>query len=189
MSFIRPEAQRQIARWAETAGWLAALCVILWTGGVNILAGSWWGWIALLLFAPLAAFWAWSAYARARLASRVKGPGYVEIKERRILYFGPHGGAVVDIDALWAVSILTTDRGPAEDDAFWLLDHDDGPAALIPNAAAEADELLGAFTALPGFSYARVVEAMGSTRNASFTIWRRGDEARREPLHRDRTIQ
>lgn len=188
MSFIRPGAQRVLSRWAGTAGGLAALAVILWAGLSNILHGGLWGWAALVLFAPPAAFWTWGAYARARLSSDVNGPGYVEIRERRILYFGPYGGSVVDIEALSRVSIVTTDRGPAEDDAIWLLDHDDGPEVLIPNAAAGADGLLDAFSALDGFSYARVVEAMDSTRNASFTIWRRAEPQRRQHLQPDRPI-
>jgi hypothetical protein len=113
----------------------------------------------------------------------------VEIRERRIFYFGPYGGAVVDVEALSQVSIVTTDRGPAEDDAFWLLDHDDGPEVLIPNAASGAAGLLDAFAALPGFSYAKVVEAMGSSRNASFTIWRRSGGTGRQALQQDRPIQ
>ena len=188
MSFIRPEAARALRRWAEPAAALTALGVILWTGAAHLLVGRWTGWVALLLFAPLAAFWTYSAYARARLAAGVDGPGYVEIRERRILYFGPYGGAVVDIEALSAVSIVTTDRGPAEDDAFWLLDHDDGPEVMIPNAAKGAEGLLDAFSALPGFSYTKVIEAMGSTRNASFTIWRRTGADAARPLKPDRAI-
>jgi len=188
MSFIRPEAARVLSRWAGTAGWLAALGVILWVGVVNLLSGGLWGWAALILFAPPAAWFAYSAFAHARLAAGVKGPGHVEIRERRIFYLGPYGGSVVDIEALSQVSIVTTDRGPAEDDAFWLLDRDDGPEVLIPNAASGAEALLDAFSALDGFAYAKVVEAMGSTRNASFTIWRRDGGGAAKPLQRDRTI-
>ncbi len=188
MSFIRPEAQRVLARWAGTAGWLAALVVILWVGGTLAISGGWLGWAALILFAPVAGYFAWTAYTTARLAANVTGPGYVEIKERRILYFGPYGGSVVDIEALSGVSIVTTDRGPAEDDAFWLLDHDDGPEVMIPNAAKGAEGLLDAFSALPGFAYVKVIEAMGSTRNASFTIWRRAASDGRRALKSDRTI-
>lgn len=188
MTFIRPEAQRVIARWSTTAAWLTALALILWIGGTLALSGAWLGWAALILLAPVAGYFAWTAYTNARLAAGVTGPGYVEIRERRILYFGPYGGAVVDIEALSGVSIVTSDRGPAEDDAFWLLDHDDGPEVMIPNAAKGADGLLDAFAALPGFSYAKVIEAMGSTRNASFTIWRRSGAKDRRALKPDRPI-
>ena len=188
MTFIRPEAARLLSRWSGVALWLAALALILWIGGSVAMRGSWLGWAALVLFAPVAAWFACSAYARARLAAGVEGPGYLEVRERRIFYFGPYGGSVVDLDALSAVAIVTTDRGPAEDDAFWLLDHDDGPEVLIPNAAKGAEGLIDAFAALPGFSYARAVEAMGSTRNASFTIWRRATSRQREALKQDRSI-
>jgi len=188
VSFIRPEAQRVLSRWGGTAGWLAALGFLLWTGVANLRHGGLWGWAALLLFAPVAAWFAYSAFAHARLAAGVKGPGHVEIRERRIFYFGPHGGAIVDIEALSAVTIVTTSRLPAGDGAFWILDHDDGPEALIPNAASGAEALLDAFSALDGFSYAKVVEAMGSARNASFTIWRRGGMDPAKALQPNRPI-
>jgi hypothetical protein len=81
---------------------------------------------------------------------------------------------------LWAdlgrVTVLTTDRGPAETDLFWVLSSRDNRRRLVvPLGAPGERELLKAMQRrLHGFDNMRVVEAMSSTRKASFVVWEHG---------------
>lgn len=175
MSFLRPEATAQVRRWAEPAVAGLVLAIIFWVGLSLGLTGRWLGWVVLAVLGPVVLMWFRAAYSRARLASTRDGPGVVEIDERRIAYLGPLNGGIADLDALSAVQIVTTGLGPFEPDIFWVLHHADGPPVVIPTSAEGADGLLDAFAALPGFSYERVIEAMGSTEDATFTIWRADD--------------
>lgn len=78
------------------------------------------------------------------------------------------------------VSVLTTDEGPHAPDLFWVLRSRDGRKTLIVpmNARGEHDLLHAMQERLEGFDNMAVVEAMGSTEKASFTIW----EAGRKPV-------
>lgn len=75
---------------------------------------------------------------------------------------------------LWAdvlhVGILTTDDGPWFDDVFFVIKTKTGELC-IPSEDAQAANLLEHFGRLPGFQWEKVVEAMGSTSDASFACW------------------
>src|SRR5688572_6390310 len=75
-------------------------------------------------------------------------------------------------DRLCEVGIITTDEGPFVDDVYWMLIGDDGTGCAIPSSATGCDALLRRLQALPGFDNLAVVQAMGSTDNASFVCWR-----------------
>jgi hypothetical protein len=77
---------------------------------------------------------------------------------------------------LGSVSVLTTDAGPYEDDLFWVLTHRDGRRGPVVPMDAEGEHALlkTMQRRLAGFDNMAVVEAMGSTRNASFVIWEHG---------------
>jgi hypothetical protein len=95
----------------------------------------------------------------------------------------PRTNGLVEILA-WAdlasVTILTSEAGPVEPDLFWVLQNRDGRRRLVvPMGAAGEHELLKAMQArLHGFDNMAVIEAMGSTGNASFVIW---EHAKRDP--------
>lgn len=77
-------------------------------------------------------------------------------------------------DELAAIDIVTTDEGPYAADVFWLLmnrDHVKGCA--VANDAEGFRLLLERLQRLPGFDNAAVINAMGSTGNARFVVWRR----------------
>lgn len=76
---------------------------------------------------------------------------------------------------LTAVVIETTDQGPFMEDVFFILvGSDHSPGCVVPQGAAGESELFSALqTRLPGFDNERVIEAMSSTDNNSFLIWRR----------------
>jgi len=88
------------------------------------------------------------------------------------------GGATEQIawSDLGSVSVLTTDAGPYADDLFWVLTHRDGRRGpIVPMDAEGEHELLKTMQRrLHGFDNMAVVEAMGSTNNASFVVWEHG---------------
>ncbi len=75
---------------------------------------------------------------------------------------------------LWSdvlhVGILTTDDGPWFDDVFFVIRTKTGDLC-IASEDAQAKNLLEQFGRLPGFQWEKVVEAMGSTNDASFACW------------------
>ncbi|MBI1339990.1 hypothetical protein GC169_07245 [bacterium] len=75
---------------------------------------------------------------------------------------------------LSGVIIETNDSGPWGADVWWVLAGPDGqPAMTFPKGASGEDAMLDYLMELPGFDYEKMIEAMGSTDNASFPVWRR----------------
>jgi hypothetical protein len=174
MSFIRPEALATIRRFGEPVFFAVIAGVCFWKGATLIGKGSWFGLLPIAIFA-LCSFAVIGTVERALVSRRSgrNGPGVVSIHEGRISYFGPEGGAVLALDALTSVDIMTNDLGPWEDDVHWVLRDEMGQMVTIPASAANADTLLDTLGGLPGFDNMAVVLAMGSTENAEFRIWRR----------------
>jgi hypothetical protein len=81
-------------------------------------------------------------------------------------------------DELTMVGINTTDEGPFVADVFWGLHGRDGkPRVVYPQGATGEEALLAEMQRrLAGFDDRQLIEAMGSTRNAFFVIWQRGDD-------------
>lgn len=70
------------------------------------------------------------------------------------------------------VAIQTTDAGPFVADLFWLIESSDGGGVIVPMGATGESELLKAMQLrLEAFDNMAVVEAMGSTDRAQFTVW------------------
>lgn len=88
------------------------------------------------------------------------------------------GGAVkclAEAD-LCGVAIKTNDSGPWGADVWWLLfGADDHIACMYPQGAAGESAVLDYLCALPGFDFAEMAKAMGSTANAVFPVWRKQD--------------
>jgi hypothetical protein len=77
-------------------------------------------------------------------------------------------------DQLVSVEVVTTDEGPFLDDVFWLLvGEGERSGCAVPSEAEGAKELLKRLQQLPGFDNEKFIEAMGSTSNARFLVWRR----------------
>ncbi len=74
---------------------------------------------------------------------------------------------------LASVVILTNDQGPFTVDVHWVLAaRDNGLRLVLPMGSVGEQELLREMQRrLPGFDNAAVIEAMGSTDNASFLVW------------------
>lgn len=87
-------------------------------------------------------------------------------------------------EELSAVVIITTDGGPFEADLIWLLQgpHRHASLAIPMGIEGEHDFLRAMQSRLPGFDNMAVIEAMGSTDNASFTVWEAPHPAMRRPV-------
>lgn len=173
MSFIRSEVRAVIARWAESvaAGALAAFGVM--QAAALISRGDVMGWFAAAL-AVIAALWLRTAVARAFGARAGEAPGVVEVREREIRYFGPITGGAADLDALGAIEVFVPARGMG---ALWRLTMADGRVLVIPVAAEGADDLLGAFAALPGFSDLTAAAALRRAVPGRHGVWVRPGRA------------
>jgi hypothetical protein len=74
--------------------------------------------------------------------------------------------------ALAEVVLMTTSRGPFEEDVFFVLTYDDGSNQSIP--LGEAQHLLPRLQQLPGFDNETFIRAMGVSEESVSTLWRRG---------------
>ncbi len=77
---------------------------------------------------------------------------------------------------LMSVTILTSDAGPLAPDLFWVLTgREKGRSLVVEMGQAGEPELLKAMQArLQGFDNMAVIEAMGTSHNASFIVWQQG---------------
>jgi hypothetical protein len=121
--------------------------------------------------------WLWKRWQRHEMPPPRRipaSPVQVSHDEKTIVVRQPDGKME---SILWSdigsVSILTTDDGPFAEDLYWILEHRDGRRGpVVPMDAAGEHELLKAMQRrLAGFDNMAVVEAMGSTRNATFVVW------------------
>ena len=72
------------------------------------------------------------------------------------------------------IEIRSTDGGPWSEDLYWLLlNQDRSKGCAIPNNANGFADLLVKLQALRGFDNQKVIEAMSSTKNDWFLVWRR----------------
>ncbi|WP_430417398.1 hypothetical protein [Parasphingorhabdus sp.] len=79
--------------------------------------------------------------------------------------------------SLTGVMIETNDSGPWGLDVWWsLFGSDDKPVCAFPQGATGEDEILDYLTALPSFDHQQMINAMSSTGNAVFPVWRRPSE-------------
>ncbi len=166
---IRPAVRAGLWRWRET---LLGLGVVL--------LGVWWlntfyspvQWIGLAV-ALAGAAWAAAGWQRARFRSTGKGPGVVQINERRLAYFGPMTGGVIDIEDLGRLE-LEPAAMPAP---HWVLSGIGGQTLEIPVNATNADALFDAFASLPGIKTEAMLDVLSRTPDARVTVWRRNHPA------------
>ncbi|WP_439123110.1 hypothetical protein [Marivita sp.] len=176
MSFIRPEVRAMFLRWREALVGAAILLLgLYWSFGVTPGLLSWVGYLALIIGAIL--LFAGVQRGRARMGGG--GPGVVQIVERRIGYFGPLNGGLVDLEAVTSISL-----DPTEHPRHWIITHEGGPALHVPINAEGADVLFDAFSSLPGLSPGRVASTLKHEGTAPIVLWRRPDlEKRIARLH------
>jgi hypothetical protein len=167
MSFVRPEAEAFIKRYAEVFAGSAIAALGLY----NVLRN---GWVlqavgAVMLIAGLSV--AYTAWRRTRFPKAEDGPGVVEVDERQISYFSAFAGGAVSIEALARITIRTNDTGPWGEDMFWIFEEDGGNALHIPASATGIERLFDAFAPLKGVDYNAITQASSSAENGEFPIW------------------
>lgn len=162
-----------ITRWVVLA-LVAVLAVVLL---VN--AGSWDdavpGILVALAIIGLYGFW--------RSRSRHPASESVTYDERQIVRHVPDGTVErICWDELDRISIITTDQGPWNEDAYWIFeDAARQKGCMIGNGAEGFPALLDHISSFGGFSHERVIEAMGCTSNKRFIIWNRSDDSTQAP--------
>lgn len=173
--FLRPEAVLFLRRWREAGVGCAVALAGLW----GALTQDGILFYLSLLGLPVGGALLWEGINRARIPELWFGPGLVELDERLITYFGPHGGRSVSVDTLTRVEIMTSDLGPFEGDVLWVLHSDEGLPLEIPANASGARTIQDALLALPGVDHGRIIQAMGAFENRIFVIWQRDGWPRR----------
>jgi hypothetical protein len=101
--------------------------------------------------------------------------GCVELTEDIITYHHPDGELQkVVLSNLTEVGILTTDEGPFVEDVFFMLIGESTErGCAIPQGATGVNTLLERLQSLQGFDNEKLIEAMGSTSNNKFVVWKK----------------
>ncbi|MEM7525221.1 MAG: hypothetical protein AAF360_15990 [Pseudomonadota bacterium] len=173
MSVLRPEVSALFRRWAETAAYVAATALAIgWLATSRVDGVVFWALVAFVCFTG--ALLIRSAALSALGASEGEAPGVVRIDERRIAFFGPHGGGVVALDDIFAIELWGADEAYWRYEVEWVLRWSETEAALIiPVSAIGAEGMIDAFSALPGFAPTRAIAALSLHDGETVTIWRR----------------
>ncbi|MFP7675407.1 hypothetical protein ACG74X_18820 [Marivita sp. S0852] len=167
MSFVRPAARAHLMRWREALIGAAILVLgLYWSFGVTPGLLSWIGYLAILVGAALGV----AGLQKGRSRHGGGGPGVVQVIERRIGYFGPLTGGLVDVDAITSLNF-----DPTQHPATWVITHDNGPALHIPLTAEGADALFDVFSGLPGLSPGRIASVAQRDGDHPVVLWRRAD--------------
>ena len=97
----------------------------------------------------------------------------VEVTDSHIRSTRPDGtGEEISWDELTGFDIETNSLGPFAPDVFWVL-HGDGRGCIIPQGATGDEVLLERLQQLRSFDSEKFIEAMASTSDATFEIWRK----------------
>ncbi len=98
----------------------------------------------------------------------------VAVNEAAIQVTDPDGlTCVAPFADLHVVLIETNDSGPWGADFWWILDGSSGVMAHWPEGATGEQAALNVLQALPGFDHDKLTQAIRSTSNASFIVWKR----------------
>jgi len=165
MSLIRPEVRTLILRWREVilAGFI--LMVGLWWGMTSFGLTQWLGWAVALAGGALG----FAAAQRVRFGKGGGGIGVVQVDERRLSYFGPLSGGVIDLDDL-----TTLELDPlAYPVPHWRLRAMGGQQVDIPIDAEGVEALFDAFASLPGLRTAQMIEVLTHVPTAPVRLWQR----------------
>lgn len=130
--------------------------------------------------------WLKKRFERSRSAAaprRARPTGLRVSFDDDVIVLRDSGGPMASVawNDLAAVVIQTTEAGPFEPDLFWVLHPREHQRSLIVAMGAEGEhDLLQAMQArLSGFDNMAVIEAMGTTTKAAFTVWEAPPPVRR----------
>ena len=96
----------------------------------------------------------------------------VQVDDTGVIVVATKGRDEVHWDDVTRAYIITTSDGPWGEDVFFVLEGTEGKGCVVPHDAAVRTKLLEEMQArFDGIDNRKVVEAMGSTSRATFTIW------------------
>ena len=161
--FLRPEARATLWRWRDVLA-----------GAVVALLGAWW---LMTFFSPVQWIgWAilgggllmtFAGLQRAVFRRGVDGPGIVQVIERRVAYFGPLTGGVMDLEDIVRLA-LEPEAYPAP---HWILSDAKGRTVEIPITAQGAELLFDAFATLPGIRTTKMLDSLQRPPSRRVVIW------------------
>lgn len=108
----------------------------------------------------------WTGVQRQRFVRGGGGPGLVQVDERRVIYWGPQTGGVVNLGDL-----LRLEVAPGRPAARWLLTPLSGEPLAIPADAEGAEALFDAFAALPGLKVEPMLAALARPEGPPVAVW------------------
>ncbi|MEL6685500.1 MAG: hypothetical protein AAFN63_05605 [Pseudomonadota bacterium] len=163
--FFRPEVRAFFRLWREVLFAAAVVLFGLWWALTGTGITQWLG----IIFIGLGIGWIIAADQRRRFAQDGDGPGVVQIRERRLAYFGPLDGGVMDMADLNRLEIDPSSRP----DPSWVLTSIEGQVLSIPINAKGAEDLFDVFASLPEIKTSTVLDVLSHTPDARVTVWSR----------------
>lgn len=163
--FFRPEAKATLWRWRDVIAAGAVGVLGLWLSVTGLGIVQWLGFACLIMAVGLLI----AGLQRGRFRQGSDGPGIVQITERRLAYFGPLNGGVMDITD---ISRLTYDPSghPAP---YWVLTGPEAREIAIPITAKGAEALFDTFSALPGMRTEKMLRVLSDPPAQRDVIWQR----------------
>ncbi|MEM0976983.1 MAG: hypothetical protein AAGJ34_05585 [Pseudomonadota bacterium] len=166
---IRPEIITFLRRWTEAIafglGAVVTLAFVLVAKPVLIVA------IIVLGFSVICAILAYLGYRRVRLRDIGQGPGHVELRERKIAYFGPSDGGILSLDNVTSVALSFNYGMDRTGRYYWVLHSLDAPPLSIPSNASGIDALIAGLSALPGIQLDRAAQVQTRGETGLHVIW------------------
>ena len=161
--FMRPEARALLWRWREVLYAAAIALFGLWWvwGGIGIVK-----WIGLIILV-IAAILALAGIQRGRFRQSGKGPGVVQVAERRLAYFGPLEGGTMDIADLTRLDLDPTSYPTPS----WRLTGIGGQSLAIPVNADGAEALFDLFGSLEGIQTEAMLDVLSHTPSVRVQVW------------------
>jgi hypothetical protein len=163
--FFRPEVRALLWRWRDTIAGVVLIALGLWWGLRAFGAVQWLGYVVIVGGIILTA----AGVQRARFRQDGIGSGVVQINERRLSYFGPLDGGVIDVADLTKLELDPS----GHPDPNWVLSGVGGQTLSIPINATGAEALFDVFAALPGIKTGDMLDVLSRTPDARVTIWAR----------------
>lgn len=163
--FFRPEAKATLWRWRDVivAGTVGLLGLWLVITGLGIVL--WLGWALVIIAVGLLI----AGVQRVRFRQGGDGPGVVQITERRLAYFGPLSGGVMDITDISRL-VFDPHGHPAP---YWVLTGPEARDIAIPVTAKGAEALFDTFSALPGMKTEKMLRVLSDPPAQREVIWQR----------------
>ena len=165
VEFLRPEVRAMAWRYRDMLLGLAVLALGLFWGLRSYGVLQWIGY-GLIAFGGI---WAVAGLQRGRFRQDDAGPGVVQIRERRLAYFGPLDGGVMDVADLTMLEIDPTSHPTPS----WVLTGVGQQRIAIPINAKGAEDLFDVFAALPNIQTNTVLDVLSRTPDARVTVWSR----------------